>query len=68
MGLFGDPHKYNHMLSSAAAIKTSLSVQIEQLRKEAEEAKSEKGQFNYELAFVLLDQADALENQIPENK
>jgi hypothetical protein len=53
------------MLSSAAAIKTSLSVQIEQLRKEAEVAKKE---LNYELAFVLIDQADALENQIPENE
>ena len=48
------------MLSAAATLKTSLSVQIDQLRKEAEEAKK---QFNYELAFVLIDQADALETQ-----
>ena len=49
------------MLSSAATLKTSLSVQIDQLRKEAEEAKK---QLNYELAFVLNDQAEALEVQL----
>lgn len=52
-------------MTSAAATKISLSVQIEQLRKEVEVAKKE---LNYELAFVLIDQADALENQIPENE
>ena len=45
-------------MSSATAI--SLSVQIEQLRREADEAKKA---LNYELAFVLIDKADTLERQ-----
>jgi hypothetical protein len=50
-------------MTSAATSKESLSQQIEQLRKEAEEAK--KGPiFNYELAFVLLDQAETLERKL----
>ena len=47
-------------MTSAAATK-SLSMQIEQLRKEAEEAKKE---LNFEMAFVLFDQADSLERPL----
>jgi hypothetical protein len=50
-------------MTSVATSKESLSQKIEQLKKEAEEAK--KGPlFNYELAFVLLDQAELLEKQL----
>ena len=53
-------------MTSTATLKESLSQRIEQLRKEAEEAK--KGPlFNYELAFVLLDQADLLERQLEDS-
>ena len=48
------------MTSAAATTQTTSSVQIETLKKEAEEAKK---QLNYELAFVLMDQADSLEKQ-----
>jgi ribosomal protein L18E len=48
------------MTSTAATTNVNLSEQIEQLRKEAEEAKKA---FNYELAFVLIDQADSLEKR-----
>ena len=47
-------------MTSAAATTKNLSEQIEQLRREAEEAKKV---LNYELAFVLIDQADSLEKQ-----
>jgi hypothetical protein len=43
------------------APKTQLTQQIEQFRKEAEEAKNA---LNFELAFVLADQADMLEQQL----
>jgi excinuclease UvrABC helicase subunit UvrB len=48
-------------MTSAATSKESLSQQIEQLRKEAEEAKKA---LNYEFAFVLLDQVEVLEHQL----
>ena len=55
-------------MTSAAAttnmsVSNNLAIQIEQLRKEAEDAKKA---LNYELAFVLIDQADSLEKQLNE--
>jgi hypothetical protein len=49
------------MTSTAAITQTTLSVQIETLRKEAEEAKKK---LNYELYFMLIDEAESLENQL----
>ena len=47
-------------MTSTGATTINLSEQIKNLRKEAETAKKA---FNYELAFMLIDQADSLERQ-----
>ena len=53
------------MLSATATTtKDRLYQQIEECRKDAEEAKK---LLNYELAFVLIEQADILESQLGNN-
>jgi hypothetical protein len=53
------PVKNFYMTPSAVAI--TLLTKIEELRKAAEEAKAS---LDFELAFILIDQADALQQEM----
>lgn len=50
--------------TATKTVRERLQDQIASIRQKADEAKGPKGEFNFELAFMLYDQADQLQAQL----